>query len=51
LGQVPVVGLPDVRDDFFLAAAPQQGSAAARLQENYADRYSVAQEACKALLQ
>jgi WD40 repeat protein len=51
LGQVPVVGLPDVRDDFFLAAAPQQGSAAARLQENYADRYAVAQEACAALLQ
>lgn len=51
LGQVPVVGLPDVRDDFFLAAAPQQGSAAARLQENYADRYAVAREACAALLQ
>lgn len=51
LGQVPAVSLPDVRDDFFLMAVPQQGSAAARLGEPYADRHAAAQEACKALLQ
>lgn len=51
LGQVPAVSLPDVRDDFYLMAAPQQGSAAAHLSEPYADRHAAAHEACKALLQ